>query len=81
MGRISLFFAWYDFWVGIYWDHKRRMLYILPVPMFGIRIDLSPRVEKFCVACFETMVVRETRLTCPRCKYNSLILNNDVKKE
>jgi len=28
--RVS--FAWYDLWVGAYWDHKRRVLYVCPLP-------------------------------------------------
>lgn len=35
-------FAWYDFWIGLFWDSARRRLYLFPVPMFGVRIDLRP---------------------------------------
>lgn len=24
--------AWYDLWVGLYWDREKRQLYALPVP-------------------------------------------------
>ena len=30
--RFKVFFAWYNFWVGIYYDRKRRILYINPLP-------------------------------------------------
>ena len=33
--------AWYDLWVGIYYDRKRRKLYFLPIPCVGIVIDLA----------------------------------------
>jgi hypothetical protein len=36
--RLSFFFKWFDFWVGLYWDRKARVLYICPLPMIGIRI-------------------------------------------
>lgn len=36
---VSLFFAWYDIWVGVYWSRKHRTLYILPIPMVGIKIQ------------------------------------------
>lgn len=33
-------FAWYDMWVGAFWDRQKRRLYVFPVPMFGIVIQL-----------------------------------------
>jgi hypothetical protein len=36
--EINLVLAYYDFWIGIFWDRKKRDLYILPIPMIGIRI-------------------------------------------
>lgn len=32
-------FAWYDLWVGAFWDSAKRRLYIFPVPMLGVVID------------------------------------------
>jgi hypothetical protein len=37
--KISLVVAWYDLWVGAYWDRARRRLYVLPVPCFGVVLD------------------------------------------
>lgn len=39
MMRIRPLFAWYDFWVGIFWDRSKRRLYILPFPCVGICIE------------------------------------------
>lgn len=29
-------FAWYDLWIGAYWDRRTRTLYLLPLPCVGI---------------------------------------------
>ena len=34
--RIRPIFAWFDFWVGLFWDQKKQWLYILPIPCFGV---------------------------------------------
>jgi|GEM_PF-1324980 len=37
--RVEFIFAWYDFWVGFFWDEKKRALYFFPVPTLGIKIQ------------------------------------------
>lgn len=39
--KLSLFFRWYDFWVGAYWDRAARALYVCPVPMLGLRFQFG----------------------------------------
>ena len=34
-------FAWYDLWVGAYWDRANRRLYVFPLPMFGIVVSVG----------------------------------------
>jgi hypothetical protein len=34
-------FAWYDLWVGVFWDRKGRRLYILPLPCVGVVIEFA----------------------------------------
>ncbi len=35
---ISVKFAWYDIWVGVFIDTKKRIIYICPLPMLLITI-------------------------------------------
>lgn len=39
--HVSPIFAWYDFWVGMYYDRNKRILYIFPIPMLGVVIDFN----------------------------------------
>lgn len=36
--KVAPLFAWYDLWIGAFWDRTSRKLYILPVPCVGIVI-------------------------------------------
>jgi hypothetical protein len=33
--KAGFIFAWYDFWVGAYYDRAKRRLYVLPLPCIG----------------------------------------------
>lgn len=39
--KIKPMFAWYDFWVGFFYDRKNKILYFFPVPMFGFKILIN----------------------------------------
>lgn len=39
---VRFIFAWYDLWVGAFWDQKGRRLYLLPFPCCGIVIQFTP---------------------------------------
>jgi len=36
--KVKPFFRWYDLWVGVFVDTKNEAVYIIPFPMFGIKI-------------------------------------------
>jgi hypothetical protein len=39
-------FAWYDIWVGAYYDRKNRILYICPLPTLLFEIPLGKNKGK-----------------------------------
>ncbi len=39
-------FAWYDLWVGVFIDRPRRRIYVFPVPMLGVVIQLAPKATR-----------------------------------
>lgn len=55
--KISFLFKWFDMWVGFFWDSKKKWLYILPIPMFGIILKFRP----ICWGCKKRMKEREMR--------------------
>jgi len=49
--KIRPLFAWYDFWAGLFWDAKKRRLYVFPVPMLGFYLDFRRVVKAMCPTC------------------------------
>jgi len=43
--KMRFIFAWYDMWIGLFWDSHKRRLYVLPVPCLGIVLEF-PQKEK-----------------------------------
>lgn len=37
--RLRPMFAWYDLWVGVFWDRKKRRLYVFPLPCVGFYVE------------------------------------------
>lgn len=47
--KIKFIFAWYDLWIGVFIDKAKRKIYIFPIPMFGIVIEL--KAIRRCTKC------------------------------
>lgn len=45
--KISFFFAWYDFWIGLFYDRNNRVLYFCPLPCLVVKIERSQRDERW----------------------------------
>ena len=39
--KISFFFAWYDFWIGWFYDRDNKILYVCPLPCCVFKITLN----------------------------------------
>jgi hypothetical protein len=37
--KIKIIFAWYDFWIGLFYDKNKKILYIFLIPMIGLKIE------------------------------------------
>jgi hypothetical protein len=37
--HLSVFFAWYDFWIGVFVDLKKHCVYVCPLPCIVFRFD------------------------------------------
>lgn len=36
---VRLIFAWYDLWVGAFYDRPKRRLYVFPIPCVGFMVE------------------------------------------
>lgn len=39
--RVRPIFAWYDMWIGAFWDRQKRRLYVLPLPCLGFVLEFK----------------------------------------
>lgn len=50
--------AWYDLWLGAYWDRKTRTLYVLPLPCLGVSIQFIAKPYQ-CTQCAQWFPLEE----------------------
>lgn len=39
-------FAWYDLWIGVFVDTKKKRLYVFPIPCCGLVIQWGETTEE-----------------------------------
>jgi len=39
--KVKWFWAWFDFWVGFYYDRRKSILYVCPVPTIVLAFSLK----------------------------------------
>jgi hypothetical protein len=74
--HIKPLFAWYDIWVGAFWDRAKRKLYVLPLPCLGIVFELGE-----CQRCDGLgFIMQRLRwnlgwwpATCPECRGKKVV--------
>jgi len=44
--KIRPIFAWYDLWIGAFWDQAKRKLYVFPIPCFGLVITFRALAQE-----------------------------------
>jgi hypothetical protein len=49
--KVRPIFAWYDLWIGAFWDRGQRRLYILPLPCLGVVIQFKSALPRPCSSC------------------------------
>lgn len=46
MMKVRFFFAWYDCWVGCYYDRRARVLYVCPLPCCVFELRRQKKVTR-----------------------------------
>lgn len=68
--KIRLIFAWYDFWIGAFYNVEKQILYFFPIPMFGIKLTFFNKVKNACPKCGADMNTDfSTFGNCSNCEY------------
>lgn len=48
--KIDFFFAWFDFWIGWFYDQNKRILYVCPLPCCLFKFERNS--TKHATECF-----------------------------
>lgn len=79
--KASFVFAWYDLWIGFFWDQKKRRLYFFPIPCVGVSFDLPAYYAIYHTAYKEVVGVCTHEDADETTKDPILRLNRIPKKE
>jgi hypothetical protein len=73
--KIRPVFAWYDLWVGAFWDKAKRKLYVLPLPCIGLVFELGdcPRCDGFGFVVKRIFLSLWWDVKCPECHGNGMV--------
>jgi hypothetical protein len=73
--KISFIAAWYDCWIGLFYDQKKQWLYVFPIPFVGIVVKFKSKcdhsyktscynkdegtITKTCIHCLNKKVIKK----------------------
>ncbi len=60
--KIKVIFAWYDLWIGFFYDRKNRWLYVLLIPTIVIVLKFKYK----CPKCGKTLLYSDTHTYCSK---------------
>lgn len=73
--KVEFVFAWYDFWIGLFWDRKKRWLYVMILPTVGFVVKFPEKKlpELFC-DCGQKLEHRFEIIngTCDGCMFHDI---------
>jgi len=78
--RVKFIFAWYDMWVGFYWNRESKKLYFFPLPCLGVVFDLETKMKEIPIIVYKPALEPATKdytpskLRCPNCSGEMLKL-------
>lgn len=63
--KVKAFWAWYDLWIGFYYDRSKRSLYFCPLPMMVFQFNFETAEQRqqriFMDLCVKNMMERKER--------------------
>lgn len=64
IGCFQLLIAWYDFWIGFYYDVRHRTLYFIPIPCLVFRFEIKGRKNNKTHRCDRILRIDVPERTC-----------------
>jgi hypothetical protein len=46
IGCFQFILAWYDIWVGVYYDVGHRTIYVCPLPIVVLRFQINGKINQ-----------------------------------
>jgi hypothetical protein len=66
--KAKIIFAWYDFWIGFFYDQKKKRLYFFPIPCFGIWFEIIPKHIRKGITGYDILEMEDCPYTLPSAK-------------